>query len=163
MKSLLLCLTYVLLGGLAFWVPDVLLRTLKSGILSKRDIWILTFALPLFVIAVHTLLRRSRNKVEKGPSIALYMCLGIWILGPTAMVISASFSHEGFSNSDNLMLILFGTFFPPFTYVMSTYDGSLLALLLTTILLPALHLIYEMNSWVLPPPIFRAIRKWLGL
>lgn len=53
------------------------------------------------------------------------------------LLISATFSGGGFSKPEgwqNLKLMTLG--FPAYTFMMSTYDGTLGALMLTTVLLP---------------------------
>ncbi len=63
--------------------------------------------------------------------------LGIWLFGPVMMSVSASNSGGGFSRPDGLHFVLVGTcVFPVFTFIMSTYDGTLGALLITSVLLP---------------------------
>jgi hypothetical protein len=55
------------------------------------------------------------------------------------MTFSSSFCGGGLSQPDAWRFFVFGTLlFPLFTLVMSAYDGTFFALLLTTLLLPIL-------------------------
>jgi len=62
---------------------------------------------------------------------------GIWLFGPWMMMISWTFAGAGFANSGTLrgagMMTLA---FPIFTFIGSTYDGTLGALMLATVCLP---------------------------
>ena len=65
--------------------------------------------------------------------------LEIWLFGPMMMSVSARFSGGGITQPGGWHLVLMGTcLFPLFTFMMSAYDGTLLALFLTTALLPFL-------------------------
>ena len=60
--------------------------------------------------------------------------VGIWYFGPFCMMISASFSGGGFLLSEVWRSIaLAALLFVPYTFVMSTYDATLGALLVVTI------------------------------
>ena len=81
------------------------------------------------------------------------MLLGVWVLGPLAMITGNTFLGGGFSNSHiglALLTVLLGLF-PIYTYVASTYDGSLYALLIISLIMPLLHLALERDNWIVPP------------
>ena len=76
-------------------------------------------------------------KQQSQLSQALFAVLGIWIAGPSMLTFSSSFCRGGLSQPDAWRFFVFGTWlFPLFTFVMSAYDGTMFALLLTTLLLP---------------------------
>jgi hypothetical protein len=78
---------------------------------------------------------RQQNRLSP----ALFAVLGIWIAGPSMLTFSSSFCGGGLSQPDAWRFFVFGTLlFPLFTLVMSAYDGTFFALLLTTLLLPIL-------------------------
>jgi hypothetical protein len=55
------------------------------------------------------------------------------------LTVSASFFGGGLTQPDAWLFFVFGSLlFPLFTFVMSTYDGTLFALLFVTLLLPIL-------------------------
>jgi len=70
------------------------------------------------------------------------MVVGIWLTGPTLMVVSATARGGEFWMIDERLWvavawILLFTFVPIYTFIMATYDGTLIALLAATCLLPA--------------------------
>ena len=151
----------MVVGGLAFWVPDIAVHAIRAYKFSGKDILGLTFLLPWLLLAVYGALYWFRGKHVNGPSIALFMLLGIWMLGPICMTIGATFSGGGFSHPVDRMFVvwltIFTIFFPIYTFIMATYDGTLLGLLLTSILLIIMHFKFENNQWLipLPPRIFK--------
>ena len=132
-------LKYVLLGGFAFWAPGVLLHWLRGNRFSGSDVIALTILLPSTTVLFFIVDRKISDSIKYRVSAILFALLGIWLLGPLMMAVSATFSGGGFSKPDGWHFVLIGTgFFPVFTFMMSTYDGTLGALLLTTALLPFL-------------------------
>jgi hypothetical protein len=129
----------MLLGGLVFWTPNIVVHWITGYGFSYSDAIALTFFLPaaayLFFRLVWWPLRKQRNRF----SAALFAVLGIWIAGPAMLTLSGSFCGGGLSQPGAWHFFLIGTLlFPLFTLVMSTYDGTLFALLLVTLLLPLL-------------------------
>jgi len=62
---------------------------------------------------------------------------GIWLFGPWMMMISWTFAGGGFANPGTWQGVGMMTLaFPIFTFIGSTYDGTLGALLLATVCLP---------------------------
>lgn len=132
-------LTYALLGGLVFWIPNVALHWIIAYRFSGFSVMALTVLLPATTILFfRTFLWPSLNQMSR-LSPAVIAVLGIWITGPSMLTISASFCGGGLSQPDAWRFFVFGTLlFPLFTLVMSAYDGTFFALLLTTLLLPIL-------------------------
>ena len=98
--------------------------------------FILTYLLPLTAVIGFTILSRFHGANARGPFVAFPMLLGIWALGPLFMMISSTFSGGGVATPDAWELLIVGSFFfPLFTFEGSTYDGTLFAVGLTTILL----------------------------
>ena len=132
-------LEYLSLGGFTFWVPSVLLHWLRGYRFSGLDVIILTIGLPFSTALIFIIGRRVSGRRANRVSDVLFALLGIWLLGPLMMAVSATFSGGGFSKPDGWHFVLMGTgLFPIFTFMMSTYDGTLGALLLATALLPFL-------------------------
>ena len=67
----------------------------------------------------------------------LFMILGIWLAGPWFMMANATFSGGGFATASSARELMF-LFVPGVAFIMATYDGTLGALLLITVLLPAI-------------------------
>ena len=69
--------------------------------------------------------------------LALAALVGIWLSGSLAMMINSTLSGGGFKQSvgGTLIAVALGLL-PPYTFIMSTYDGTLGALLLVSATLP---------------------------
>jgi hypothetical protein len=138
-KRIVQALKYMPLAGLSFWVPDVLLHWLRAYRFSGLDVLVLTFLLPIITVLVVAVAWKRGVSTENHPLTSISALVGIWLFGPLMMSVGATFSGGGFSQPDGWRFVMMGTsLFPLFTFTMSTYDGTLGALLLTTGLLPFL-------------------------
>jgi YD repeat-containing protein len=81
------------------------------------------------------------------------MVLGVIFLGTLATAIGATIRGAGFSEhpGSTLLGVLLGTVIPIYAFIAATYDGSLYALILVSILMPLIHLVFERKNWVIPP------------
>ena len=132
-------LTYALLGGLVFWTPNVVVHWIIAYQFSGFVVIVLTVLLPATTILFFRTFLWPSLRQESRLSLALFVVLGIWITGPSMLTFSSSFCGGGLSQPDAWRFFVFGTLlFPLFTLVMSAYDGTFFALLLTTLLLPIL-------------------------
>jgi len=128
--------------GLLFWTPSVVLHALRGNRFSNLDMVVLTAGLPTFSGICLFLIWRTwggfRTRVHR---VALPV-LGVWLLGPLMITVSASFSGGGFSQAGAWQAVGVGTvFFPIFTFMMSAYDGTLGAVLLASLCLPLLAIL----------------------
>lgn len=130
----------MLQGAGCFWIPDIVLHALTRGSFSGVQVRILTILLPIVCIGWWLFDRRGKQVVAAPIRSALTAVLGIWVFGPLAMTISSTFLGGGFSQpSGSLGLVGMGTIlFPLYTFMMSTYDGTLGALLIVTLSLPVI-------------------------
>jgi len=132
-------LTYALLGGLVFWIPNVVVHWIIAYQFSGLVVIVLTVLLPVTTILFFRIFLWPSLRQENRLSMALFAVMGIWITGPSMLTFSASFCGGGLSQPDAWRFFVFGTLlFPLFTLVMSAYDGTFFALLITTLLLPIL-------------------------
>ena len=131
--------TYALLGALVFWTPNVAVHWIIGYRFSGFVVIGLTVLLPVTTLLFfHTFLWPSL-KQESRLSQAVFAVLGIWIAGPSMLTFSSSFCGGGLTQPDAWRFFVFGTLlFPLFSLVMSAFDGTFFALLLTTLLLPVL-------------------------
>jgi hypothetical protein len=132
-------LTHALLGGLVFWTPNVVVHWIIAYRFSGFVVIGLTVLLPATTIFFFRMISWPSPRQQSRLSPALFAVLGIWIAGPAMLTFSSSFCGGRLSQPDAWRFFVFGTLlFPVFTLVMSAYDGTLFALLLTTLLLPIL-------------------------
>jgi len=130
---------HALLGGIVFWAPNIAVHWITGFRFSYPDAIGITFLLPAATVLFFRLVWWPWRKQDDRLPSALFAVLGIWITGPAMLTVSASFCGGGLAQSDAWRFFVFGTLlFPLFTFVMSTYDGTLFALLFVTLLLPIL-------------------------
>jgi hypothetical protein len=109
------------------------------------DILVLTVLLPITTALVVAIDWKLRLNTENRLPAALFVLLGIWLFGPLMMSVGWTFIGAGFSKPGGWHLVLMGTaLFPLLTFMMSAYDGTLGALLLTTALIPLLPAIHSL-------------------
>jgi hypothetical protein len=136
-------LTHAALGGFVFWTPNIVVHWISGYRFSGFEVLGLTILLPATTYLFFRTVSWPSLNQERRLSQAAFAVLGIWIFGPSMLTFSASFCGGGLTQPDAWRFFAFGTLlFPLFTFVMSAYDGTLFALLLTTVLLPVLA-----NSW----------------
>ncbi len=123
----------VALGGLSFWLPDVLIHLVRGDTFGRWEVLLESVVLPLTFLAAY-LWTAKRFKDEPRRSVAGLLILGVWLFGGFCMMVDASFAGGGFArpagSQGAVMLTLAGPFS---TYMMSAYDDSLLALLIVSV------------------------------
>jgi hypothetical protein len=128
-----------LLGGSVFWIPNVFIHWIVGYRFSGYVALSLTILLPVTTILFFRKFLWPSLLQERRLSQAVFAVLGIWIAGPSMLTFSSSFCGGGLSQPGAWRFFVFGTLlFPLFTLVMSAFDGTFFALLLTTVLLPIL-------------------------
>ena len=129
------------LGALAFWAPDILVHALAGTAFGGVAVLLLIPLLPTTTVFVFLRLDPLGRATLRGWPRALLMLLGIWVLGPLFMMISATFGGAGFFTftgaADWAALARMTLVFWASTFMMATYDGALGPLLLSTLLLPS--------------------------
>lgn len=126
----------MLLGGISFWTPDIIIHALRSYKFSGPDVLVVTLLSLGSLLVCYGMVSWSLDKRRKAPLIAIPMLIGIWLLGSTAMMIGASYSGGGFASSE--VSTWYGValgLLPPYTFIMATYDGILGALLIAHVLM----------------------------
>lgn len=138
------------LGALAFWLPEILLYAWTRHELSNR---IVTFLLPSTLVLAYLLVSIFRQRQAPRPSAAIFMVLGVLFLATLAITIGATLRGAGFWQhpGSTFLGVLMGTAIPIYAFIAATYDGSLYALIFVCILMPLLHLVFERQSWIIPP------------
>lgn len=148
MKSLLWIILYIIVGGVTFWLVDVSVHLARGDQFSGLDVQVLTLLLPLTTICFYTILYWFKGRQPDAPSIAIFMLVGLWLLGPTCLKLGRVFNAEwGW--------IATFTLNPMYTWIIATYSGSLFGLQIASILLLLMHFIFERHHWVIPLRIFR--------
>lgn len=121
MRTALIFIGTAVVGGIAFWVPSVVLHAIRSDRFYGTDVVALT-VLPLLVaIAVTFVADFITNRTVRATSTPLAVALGVWILGPLAMFLSATPSGGGFATQGSWIEVLALTaMFPLTTFMLAT-------------------------------------------
>lgn len=132
-------LLHAVVGSAGFWAPSVILHASKGAEFSLFHWWLLASVQPVITLVIFITMRFLRLASGTPRRCALWMLFGIWILGPLYILISFTFDGGGFANSGAWLDFLIATvLFPLLTPWLSLYDGSLIGLLLSSLLLCAL-------------------------
>lgn len=131
-------LLHAAIGGAAFWVPSIFLHALKGADFLLVNWGLLASAQPLSTLVIFVAICFLGRSGTTPRSCARWMLLGIWVLGPLCLFISATFDGGGFAQDWAWLGVVIATlFFPLFTLWLSLYDGSLIGLLVSSSLLGA--------------------------
>jgi hypothetical protein len=121
-----------------FWLPDVIIHIVGGYGFDRSYVWVITIVLPATTLV--GLLLSVRLNVFRTDT--LWLILGIWVTGPIAMMLSGATGGGALSENPVMALggaILMTLIFPIATFIMSTYDGSLGAIAVVTLLLGLTH------------------------
>jgi hypothetical protein len=125
-----------LLGAAGFWSPDIVVHAIRRNHFGGSDVLIVSVIMPLALFASWAAATRYFGMTTS--AVAIRMLPGIWLLGGLCMSIGASFSAGGFVGPEGIRgaaIVIGMSLLPIYTFMMATYDGSLLALLLVTAIL----------------------------
>ena len=143
---------YLFLGGVCFWLPDVAYHCVAKSEDTLLAIGLLTLGMPLAVVFAWLAARgRRQNEIQ---SISLSMMLGVWLLGPTMIMLGLTCLGAGFRSGSliaNLAWLLLFTLVPFYLLIMAGLDFTILGLLLGTFVLLMLDRVYEKGRPLLPP------------
>jgi hypothetical protein len=121
-----------------FWGPSIALHAIRTVDFGPLSVLAITVISPTFACAVFLALTMRLAKRRTAVLISLACVLAIWLSGPALMSVSASFTGGGFAQPGSVNRVAFATvLFPVFTLLLSVPDGSIIALLSTSVLLPA--------------------------
>lgn len=131
-------LLHAAIGGVAFWAPSVVMHALKGAEFSLFHWWVLAVVQPVTTLASFITMCFIQRAGTTARRCALSLLLGIWILGPFCIAISFTFDGGGFVLRETWLDVSIATLlFPLLTPWLSLYDGSLVGLLVSSLLLGA--------------------------
>lgn len=129
-----------LLGGVIFWLPDLIYHCVKRSEPSGIAIFLLTIGMPLGVVVVYVAFRHYGQRHIR--SVALSMLLGIWTLGPAIVMLGWTCAGAGFKSGAplaSLLVTVLATIVPILAPLLSGYDLTVLALAVITVGLLLCH------------------------
>ena len=143
-RTLWRVLKLMALGAISFWLPDTLWHALRAFKFDSLDEIGITLIMPLSLLGAYIGVAKKIYKVNpKGP-VGWPMLLGVWLLGGVFMTVGASFSGGSFASANGhsgILETLLISLIPLVTFMMATYDGSLLALLVVSVAAPLIWVI----------------------
>ena len=122
----------ILVGGLAFWAPAVLLEILSKG---RYSITIANLLPVVCVLCLYWLLRRGHFRKLNG--VPLYMLAGIYLLAPLSLTVAGSAFGGGFTQftgGHDVLWLLLASVVPPLAMILAGYNGTIFGLLAMTII-----------------------------
>jgi uncharacterized membrane protein len=151
MKDGLLALASLIVGGLAFWISEVIVLHL----VVSESAWLpASLVGPMILVAFYFVTARQRRKNSVGPSSALFAIVGVWSTAPWLMLLSASLQTPGMLKHmrfiDYAYLCLM-SICPALTLWTAAMDGTAYGLILVTITMPICHSMLEKERWLIPP------------
>lgn len=130
-----------LLGGVAFWLPSITLHAVRGENFCGVDVLALTGLLPVLAVVATVAAQRLQGSTGGAAFAPLAVSLGVWVLGPLAMSVSATPTGGGFAMQGWwTALPALTALFPLTTFMMATYDGSLGGLLVGSVALAFLFI-----------------------
>jgi hypothetical protein len=122
-------------GGASFWLPDTLCHAIRRSDFGEIDVLAMTILMPLTLLATYLVIKR-RPVSEGQRNAGLLLMLGVWMLGGFFIAVGGLLGGGYDSRPESFQSALFVTligFVPPSTYILAAYDGSLGALIFTTL------------------------------
>ena len=145
----------MILGGTAFWVPDILISLFTGRWTFMMEFFLRTFAPPSCLAAAYAVIYIPLRRRQEFPSVAFQMLLGTWLMGPLMMHASGFAAGRRYAGLDETALVLIslviGTvIFPVTTMIMSVYNMSVFAVALGTLSMLSLHFSLERKHPISP-------------
>jgi len=129
-----LALCFAAAGALSFWVPDIAVHLQAGPSFDARHQWAITILMPATFFLAYLIARNfaiQRDFRWAGPA----MLLGVWLTGGLFMNLAAMASGSGFAGASGIwrLVVIVLSVIPIVTYILASYEGSLLALLAVTL------------------------------
>jgi hypothetical protein len=137
---------FILLGGIAFWAP---VSSIEFVTRHELNLVLGSLLPPATLLACYGLIGLKQKLLSRATS--LWMLLGVYMLGPLFMMISATPVQGGFSQFHGwsaIAYLLFCTVVPVMTLMLSGYDKTILGVIVATVLMLLIHFVIERRRGV---------------
>lgn len=145
-------------GGIAFWIPDVVIPAFNR---NEQGVAV-TFACPIVLILFYAAALRLRRAEPSGPSTAIFAICGMWLLALSFAMLAQTVRGNGFSGGGwtwgDFGYLLVSSFVPWRVFEMVTLEGSVIALMAGTMFMITCHLLFESTRWIVPPRLWAALK-----
>jgi hypothetical protein len=159
MSSLRWLLLSFFRGGIAFWLPGIVIPALAR----KEQGYAVTVACPIVLILFYVVVLRRRKEDRSGPSTAIFAICGMWMLARKFVTLAQTIRGNGFSGGawtrGDLGYLLVSSFLPARVVELVTLEGSIIALWLGTFALIICHLAFERGRWIVSPMLWPAANR----
>jgi hypothetical protein len=142
-------------GGVAFWIPDVMIPALNR---NEQGLAV-TIACPTLLILFYAAALHIRKLERFGPSTAIFALSGTWVLAPSFTLVAQWVrSQEGLGEFTwgDFGYLLLSSFLPTHIFMAAALEGSLFALVIGTVTMVIGHRRYERTRWIIPPGLWGA-------
>ena len=140
-------------GGIAFWISDVVIPAFDPN--EQRAA--VTVACPLVLIVFYVAVMRLRRAERPGPSTAIFAICGMWVLALSFTMLAQEIRSEqglGEFTWGDLGFLVVSSFLPTRTFLFVGLEGSLIALLVSTVTMVICHFAFEIDRWIVPPSLW---------
>lgn len=145
--------------GTAFWISDVIIPVFDR----KEQGYAVTFACPIVLILSYAAVLKLRKQQRSGPSTAIFAICGMWVLALTFIMLAQTVRGNGFkggswSLGDSGYLFI-SSFLPLRIIEFVALEGTIIALLIGTVMMIAAHLLFERSRWIVPPNVSNFLKR----
>jgi hypothetical protein len=143
-------------GGVAFWIPDLVIPALYR----REQGYAVTALCPILLTLFYAAVLRMRRGEHTGPSTAIFAICGIWVLALSFVLLAQKIrggEGPGLSLQD-FRYVLISSFLPWRTALFVTLEGSIVALWMGTAAMLICHVAFERSRWIIPPSVWGLLR-----
>src|SRR5437016_10486774 len=126
-------------GGIAFWIPDVVIPAFDRN----EQGYAVTAACPIVLILFYVAALRLRKGEPSGPSTAVFAILGMWVLALSFTMLAQTVRVNGFKGGEwtrgDFGYLFVSSFLPTRIVEFVTLEGGIVALGFATVPLAVCH------------------------
>ncbi len=125
---------FAAVGALSFWLPALVIHLVAHRNFDTPHVWAVTLLSPVSFVVAFVLAEKSADKRSfSWPGKA--MLLGVWLAGNFFILLNSTVGGAGFLTNGLgwSILLVVASVIPISTFMLATYDGSLVALLLVSV------------------------------
>jgi hypothetical protein len=146
-------------GGIAFWIPDVVIPAFDRN----EQGYAVTAACPIVLILFYVAALRLRKGEPSGPSTAVFAILGMWVLALSFTMLAQTVRGNGFKGGEwtrgDFGYLFVSSFLPTRIVEFVMVEGSIVALCIGTIAMVICHFAFERGRWIILPRLWAALHR----
>jgi hypothetical protein len=134
-------------AGISFWLPSIVRHAIRGEAFSAADVALLSVACPILAaiafFALHAIAWTCSLRRRAG-----MFLLGVWFWGPPCTLLSGSWTGTPLESLASLAILWL--LFPLTTLMLAAYDGTLLALIVTSLGMVSLYVVASARDVMSP-------------